>query len=586
MKNCLFIIAMSALVFLSTSCGVNDEGDTGNTGNTGDTADTGNTADTGDTSDTGNTGDTGNTADTGNSGDTSDSGDTETCICGEAGDDDDSDGITNGVEGCLDSDADGVPDCADSDSDADGIPDAEECGGETCKDTDSDGIPDYLDRDSDNDGLKDKKEHEIGTDPYDKDTDKDGSDDLAETVYGSDPLSDADTIPAGIFYVVLPYNGTTDVERELSFSTKIEAIDVMFVLDASGSMYEEIDQVRDNIKTQIIDAIKAEFPGDNFAAFGLSRITFGNTGYFMRQKMTLDTEVLKTALDNFGEKEGGMAQGIAELHSPVLYWNANPEGFIGTAQLKGVNITAPINLLPADCTGQLGSIGHACFRKKSMPIYIYITDAEHADCNIAPNCIWQTGPGLEAGPTFEDAYKMMGAIGAKFIGIDTWQELQGDGTPADGADPIEDMTVLAEYTGSLDKDGKPFIYRTVDNSGTGMPTQIGEAIVDLTTYIDMDVTTGKMSDENCNGTSAAEFIKSSKTVKAVPADGVASQTDTTFMSVEQGTEVFFNVKFFNDFCENNTEEPLVFEAQVTVLGNGSYLSSRLVTVIVPPAGNK
>ncbi|HOB71341.1 MAG TPA: hypothetical protein PKM18_06105, partial [bacterium] len=493
-------------------------------------------------------------------------------------------GITNGVEGCIDSDGDGLADCIDLDSDGDGFTDSEECPEQPCRDTDGDEIPDILDRDSDNDGLLDKKEKELGTDPLKKDTDDDGNDDLAEVVYGSDPKDPEDSIPAGIFYVVLPYNGTTDVERELSFSTKIEAIDVMFVIDASGSMYEEIDQVRDNIKTQIIDTIKTEFPGNEFAAFGLSRITFANTGEFMRQKMTLNTDQLKTALDNFGERQGGMAQGIAELHSPVLYWNANPEGFFGTASLTGFSIKAPINLAPADCTNDLGSIGHACFRKKSMPIYIYITDAEHADCGIAPNCSWDSAQ--ELGPTFDDALKMMGAIGAKFIGINTWHELQGDGTPADGANPIKDMEMMAQVTGSLDKDGKPFIYQTVDNAGNGMPTQIGEAIVDLTTFIDMNVRTGKMSDEECNGTNAAEFIKSSKTVKAVPPEGVDSFTDVEFISVKQGTEVFFNVKFYNDFCENTTEEPLEFEALVTVLGNGSFLSSRIVTVIVPVNANK
>ncbi|HQN73618.1 MAG TPA: hypothetical protein PLB16_09410, partial [bacterium] len=531
--------------------------------------------------DSGNTGDTGNSGDTGNTGDTGNSGD---CPCGADDADDDGDGIPNSVEGCVDSDADGVPDCIDSDSDGDGYSDDTECPSQPCRDTDEDGTPDYLDRDSDNDGLLDKKEKELGTDPLKKDTDEDGNDDLAEVVYGSDPKDPENSIPAGIFYVVLPYNGTTDVERELSFSTKIEAIDVMFVIDASGSMYEEIDQVRDNIKTQIIDTIKTEFPGDEFAAFGLSRITFANTGEFMRQKMTLNTDQLKTALDNFGERQGGMAQGIAELHSPVLYWNANSEGFFGTASLTGFSIKAPINLAPADCKNDLGSIGHACFRKKSMPIYIYITDAEHADCGVAPNCSWDSTQ--EFGPTFDDALKMMGAIGAKFIGINTWHELQGDGKPADGANPIKDMEMMAQVTGSLDKDGKPFIYQTVDNDGNGMPTQVGEAIVDLTTFIDMDVTTGKMSDENCNGTSAAEFIKSSKTVKAVPADGVDGQTEEKFISVKQGTEVFFNVKFYNDFCENTTEEPLVFEALVTVLGNGSFLSSRIVTVIVPVNANK
>jgi hypothetical protein len=102
----------------------------------------------------------------------------------------------------------------------------------------------------------------------------------------------------------------------------------------------------------------------------------------------------------------------------------------------------------------------------------------------------------------------------------------------------------------------------------------------------MNVTTGKISDEECMGTNAAEFIDSSTTVKAVPEDGVFKYDATTFYSVKQGTEVFFNVKFKNEFCENMTDEPLTFKAQVTVLGNGSYLSSRLVTVIVPVGDNK
>jgi len=569
-KLFVFSIFLTVVFF---SCSVKDDNeDLGNSGNSGNSGDSGDSGDTGDSGNTGNSGDTGNT---GNSGD---------CTCGTGDGDDDGDGIPNNVEGCIDSDGDGLPNCLDLDSDGDGILDEIECPEQPCRDTDGDGIPDYLDRDSDNDGLTDKKEKEIGTDPYNKDTDGDGNDDLAEVVYGSDPTDPENSIPAGIFYVVLPYNGITDVERELSFSTKIEAIDVMFVIDASGSMYEEIDQVRNNIKTKIIDTIKAEFPGDKFAAFGLSRITFANTGEFMRQKMTLNSDELKTALDNFGERKGGMAQGIAELHSPVLYWNANPSGFFGTASLTGFSIKAPINLAPADCTNNIGSIGHACFRKKSMPIYIYITDAEHADCGIAPNCSWDQTQ--EFGPTFDDALKMMGAIGAKFIGINTWHALQGDGKPADGANPIKDMEMMAQVTGSLDKNGKPFIYQTVDNEGNGMPTQIGEAILDLTTFIDMDVTTGRMSDEFCNDINVEQFIKSSKTVKAVPETGVDGMTDEKFISVKQGTEVFFNVKFYNDFCENFTDEPLEFEAIVTVLGNGSFLSSRIVHVIVPPNSNK
>ena len=102
----------------------------------------------------------------------------------------------------------------------------------------------------------------------------------------------------------------------------------------------------------------------------------------------------------------------------------------------------------------------------------------------------------------------------------------------------------------------------------------------------MDVTTGKMSDENCNGQTAADFVKSSKTIAADPPEGVSGQDETTFFSVTQGTDVTFDVRFFNDFCINNSDNFMKLNAQVTVLGNGSYLSSRLVTVIVPEGDSK
>jgi hypothetical protein len=71
------------------------------------------------------------------------------------GEDSDLDGIPDEVEGCeLDSDADTVPNYADTDSDGDGVPDSIE----GLEDGDGDGVPDYLDTDSDNDGVDDGDE--------------------------------------------------------------------------------------------------------------------------------------------------------------------------------------------------------------------------------------------------------------------------------------------------------------------------------------------------------------------------------------------------------------------------------------------
>ncbi len=597
-------LMFGALFLFLPSCGEEEDGiadsgntvdsghgDTGNSG--GDTgSDTGDTADSGDSADT--AGDTGNSGNSADSGDTS--GDTGSNPCDEPGwgaRDDDGDGILNEVEGCDDLDGDGIPNYLDNDTDGDGYSDKDEAGDDPThpQNSDTDETPDYKDRDSDNDGLPDKREKELGTDPLLKDTDGDNSDDLAEVVYGSSPTDPNDTIPEGIFYVVLPYNAPEDVQRTLTFDTKISAIDVMIALDISGSMSDEIDKVSDGIKTQIIDKIKEQFPSKDFAAFGVFHISWNGTSRYMRQPITFDEQKVKDAVAT-GSDETGMGVGVNELHSVAIYHSATGEEFHGTAELCIMGncdmvSDAVVDLPKADCSGQLGRIGGACFRPKSMPIYILVTDEEHEDCGEngqtgSSECKWDNNiPGQMNGARWEDAVSAVAAIGGKFIGIDTWNEKTADGEQNSGIDPIDDMKYFAERTGSLDKDGNPFIYRTTDPVGTGMPDQIGQAIIDLTTWIDMDVTTGSLSEEDCDGISAAKFVKSSTTVAADPPDGVDGQTSTTFLSVKQGTKVTFDVRFFNDFCINNTNQPRLFDANVTVLGNGSFLSGRLVHIIVP-----
>ncbi len=87
--------------------------------------------------------------------------------------DDDGDGIRNGLEGREDFDGDGIPNYLDTDSDGDGILDSQELGrdSENPEDIDQDGAPNFLDLDSDGDGLSDKYERGNGANPRDSDGD-------------------------------------------------------------------------------------------------------------------------------------------------------------------------------------------------------------------------------------------------------------------------------------------------------------------------------------------------------------------------------------------------------------------------------
>jgi len=92
----------------------------------------------------------------------------------------DCDGITNAVEGTVDTDGDGTPDWQDTDSDNDGILDSTE----GTVDTDNDGTPDWRDRDSDGDGILDAIEGTV-------DTDGDGTADWRDLDSDGDGIADA-----------------------------------------------------------------------------------------------------------------------------------------------------------------------------------------------------------------------------------------------------------------------------------------------------------------------------------------------------------------------------------------------------------
>ncbi len=121
------------------------------------------------------------------------------------------------------------PVCTDEDSDGDGICDSDEVANGT----------DPNNRDSDGDGLDDGEEEVHGTDPNDPDTDGDGVSDGDEITLGTDP-NVADEACA------------QDSAEAVSISRQV---DIIFVIDNSGSMGQEILGVQDNINTNFATTI-------------------------------------------------------------------------------------------------------------------------------------------------------------------------------------------------------------------------------------------------------------------------------------------------------------------------------------------
>lgn len=110
------------------------------------------------------------------------------------------------------------------------------CTDDAVQDSPLSGLP----GDRDGDGIEDAREERLGTDPDNADSDGDGRIDGVELELGNSPLN-ADPIC---------------IEESYSADLRTRPVDVIFVLDNSGSMREEIESVEKNINTnftQIMD---------------------------------------------------------------------------------------------------------------------------------------------------------------------------------------------------------------------------------------------------------------------------------------------------------------------------------------------
>lgn len=494
--------------------------------------------------------------------------------------DSDGDGVPDRTEGMLDSDGDGIPNHEDPDSDNDGLNDGEEVGPDPCAPRNSDGDmqADFLDADSDNDGLSDSEEVALGTDPTEIDSDGDGVTDLGE-VRGSmtDPNDPASTIDPDDFFVVLPYEGDSELRR-LRFGTAIQQADVYFLIDTTASMGDALANVRTSLSSIATD-ISARIPDvamgvGHYEDFPASTqecvvILCSWTGpgaptdlpYVNDRGITSSLAEAQGALNTL---ELGNGADCAESGTEALYQMASAAG--GSFTYPDGSIT-----IEPGCTP--GGIGCPGFRDGALPIVVFVSDAQ-----------WHQGPGgsnpyagfTPAPATFDQAATALDAIGARFIGVNV------DSGSGCTQGPTE-LNEMARRTGSVDGSGSPLVFAAPAGS---VNTAIVDGIAAVASSTPQDVNTRT---ENVAGNpddfDATQFILSITPVAAFAPDGspvTLTTDDTTFYGVTPGTEVEFEVDFRND-VRMAPDVAEIHRATIIVVGNGvTDLDRREVYIVVPP----
>jgi thrombospondin type 3 repeat protein len=506
-------------------------------------------------------------------------------------DDSDNDVIADRHEQTLDTDSDAFYDRYDLDTDNDNFVDAVEAGDLDLDtppvDTDQDMVPDFRDPDSDGDGVSDLDEFDNGTDPTNQDSDGDGVSDLIEIAAGTDPNDPADNPQAyGDFVFVVPYQeATTPPDDTLEFRTSVQFADVYFLLDRTGSMGEEKTAMQQNIPQIIANLVCADTgtPCNIDSDCASGTICFQGTGTCV-QDPTLGNGCVPDLWTGVGRFDD------CNTYSNLQFLNPDPT--LTAAQLNyalagGTEAVVQSPACVADpvtfCSNVENCSAHpsvatpvGCpgYRPDAVRILVYISDAD----NQGGTCGGQV-------PTVQTTGNALQAVDIKFVG------LYGSGDDGAGTlctTPQDCMTQLGNASGTLDVNMQPFVYAAL-NSQVVQATQ--QAVIDIVRGVPLDVTIAADDAPNDAGDSLQFLDYLEVNVSGVgncsmvtpTADYDADSHDESFPSLLGGTPVCWDVHPVDmQMTTPPTDQPQLFQAVLTVTGDGSPLDSRNVYFLVPP----
>ena len=435
------------------------------------------------------------------------------------------------------------------------------------------------------------------------------------------------------FFFVLPYvDPGGPATKPLDFSTNIPAIDVFFLMDTTGSMIGEINNLRSALTGTVIPGIQAQVANSQFGVGSFEDFPispYGNVNpsaecgqggsqpdqpLHVFRTITNNVTAVQNATSNYvvGSQPRGCGDDWPESTVEAMYQVATGDG---------LSSPSPTNV-PPNNTG----VGGVDFRSGVMPVVVTITDAIFHAPNEGPG---PCGLGTDTGyygavagvaHTRNQAKNRLGNICARAVGVAsidpgipltcTGQNDLEDFARATGARvPPQAWDVPSRPPGCAagqcctnnngtgrapDGDGLcPLVFRT-DNNGTGLGNHIVTGIKMLTRFATFDVTSqtqGGTSDVDGNPLptphTTADFIKmvmpTGFTLPPPPPNLPNPTFDaTTFYNVTPGTEVQFDVRAFNDFVQQ-TGDAQIFRATIRVLAGGcTPLDERDVLILVPP----
>lgn len=227
--------------------------------------------------------------------------------------------------------------------------------------------------------------------------------------------------------------------------------DVLFLVDVTGSMSQEIAQIQARLGDTIIPGLAAEISDVRFAVASFGDFATGGYGFGgdvpfrLVSAATASVSATQMAVNTLFASGGS---DIAESQVEGLWQSANGGGLSGWVS-------------PRSCAA--GTVGYPCFRSGAQPIILLFTDAD-----------FHNGPGgassysgISPSPhTYAQAVAELNAIDAKVLGLMS-------GSPA-----RPHLEAIARDTGAVASDGSPIVF-DIGADGSGLAADVVRAVQTL-----------------------------------------------------------------------------------------------------------
>ncbi|MGE0785141.1 MAG: vWA domain-containing protein [Sandaracinaceae bacterium] len=362
--------------------------------------------------------------------------------------------------------------------------------------------------------------------------------------------------------IELPLNAPPE-ELQVEFLAQIQSADIYLLVDVTGSMEEEILRIRDTLTSEIIPGLVAEIPDvrlsvGRFADFDAPEWGYGSMGdevYRLVQMSTDSSNVDRVlgAVSTLTLQSGG---DTPEALTEALYLSATGQG-------HGRFVP------PSSCPA--GTVGYACFRERSLPIFVVFTDAPTHNGPRRSNP-YMPRTVMPTPHTYEEAVAALNAIGAKVLGLNSG-DMGETGRP--------DLEAYARDTGAVSTDGTPVVL-DIGRTGELLSQSVNLAVRTLVTDVPIDVDV-VLEDIEGDALDATMFVTGIVAERATPSDGATNLGDR-WVNVRPGTRVEFRLVLQN-LTEQQTDVAQHYLMRVVLRGDGvTRLTETVVDLVIPPIG--